>query len=139
MSCGTTSNDTGEKSSPWSRARASSSATRSSNMRCLPRLQEGLQHLKEFVLVGDGHTQQAGVRNALQGGLQRAGCRAGLPDPAVEARVIAVANLPVAHHAAVLQQCFHQPLADGVIVRQIVAVREVEEVRVPAVARVVPL
>src|SRR5438128_201474 len=139
MSCGTTSNDTGKKSSPWSRARASSSATRSSNMRCLPRLQEGLQHLKEFFLVGDGLTQQAGVRNALQGILQRAGCRTGLPNPAVEARIIAVANLPVTHHAAVREQRFHQPLADGVIVRQVVAIREVEQIRVPAVARVVPL
>src|SRR5919198_5974049 len=122
MSCGTTSNDTGKKSSPWSRARASSSDTRASNMRCLPRLQEGLQHLIEFFFMGDGYTQQAGVRNALQGVLQRAGCRAGLPDPAIEARVIAVANLPVSHHAAVLQQRFHQLFADGVIVRQIVAI-----------------
>src|ERR671927_1747033 len=115
MSCGTTSKDTGKKSRPWSRARVSSSATRSSNMRRLPRLQEGLQHLKEFFLVGDGHTQQAGMRNALQGILQRAGCRAGLPNPAVKARVVAVANLPVAHHTAVLQQRFPQPLAHGVV------------------------
>src|SRR5438876_10609393 len=123
MSCGTTSKETGKKSKPWSRARVSSSATRSSNMRHLPRLQKGLQHLKEFFLVGDGHTQQAGVRNALQRVLQRAGCRAGLPDPAVEARVIAIANLPVAHHAAVREQRLHQPLADGVIVPQVVPVR----------------
>src|SRR6266566_2842077 len=99
LSCGTTSNDTGKKSSPRSRARASRTATRSSNMRRLPRVQKGLQHLQEFIRVGDGHTQQAGVRNALQGILQRAGelvC-----PPGVGARVIAVANLPVAHHAAV--------------------------------------
>src|SRR4029434_6436813 len=100
MSCGTTSKETGKKSKPCSRARVSSSATRASNMRHLPRLQKGLQHLKEFFLVGDGHTQQAGVRDALQGILQRAGCRVRLPNPAVEARVIAVANLSVPHHAA---------------------------------------
>src|SRR5262245_34491253 len=127
MSCGTTSKETGKKSKPRSRASVSSAATRSSNMRHLPRLQEGLQHLKEFFLVGDDHTQQAGVCQALQSILQRAGCRAGLPNPAIEARVIAVANLPIAHHAAVLKQRAHQPLADGVIVRQIVAIREVEQ------------
>src|SRR5215471_15574822 len=104
-------------------------------MRHLTRLQKGLQHLKEFCLVGNGHTQQARMRNALQGILQRAGCCTGLPNPAVEARVITVANLPVAHHAAVLQQRGHQPFADGVIVRQIVTIREVEQIRVPPVAR----
>src|SRR2546430_7060724 len=139
MSCGTTSKETGKKSKPWSRARVSSSATRASNMRHLPQLQEGLQHLKEFFLVGDGHTQQTGVCNALQGILQRAGCRVGLPNPAIEARVIAVANLPISHHAAVLQQRVHQSLTDGVIVRQVVAIREVEEIRVPAVTRVMLL
>src|SRR6267142_6653080 len=139
MSCGTTSKETGKKSKPCSRARVSSSATRASNMRHLPRLQKGLQHLEEFFLVGNGHTQQAGMRNALQGILQRARGRAGLPNPAIEARVIAVANLPVAHHAAMLQQRVHQSLTDGVIVRQIVAIREVEEIRVPAVTRVMLL
>src|SRR6266702_4183608 len=108
-------------------------------MRHLPRLQNGLQHLKEFFLVGDGHTQQAGVRNTLQGILQRAECRVGLPNPAIEARVIAVANLPISHHAAVLQQRIHQSLTDSVIVRQIVAIRKVEQIRVPAVTRVMEL
>src|SRR5262245_32916814 len=89
--------------------------------------------------MGDGHTQQARMRNALQGILQRTGCRASLTNPAIEARVIAVANLPVSHHAAVLQQRFHQPLTDGVIVRQIVAIREVEEIRIPALTRVMLL
>src|SRR5262249_622273 len=139
MSCGTTSKETGKKSKPCACARVSSSATRASNMRHLPRLQEGLQHLKEFFLVGDGHTQQAGMRNALQGILQRARCRAGLPNPAVEARVIAVANLPVSHHPAVLQQRLHPSLTDGVIVRQVFAILEVEEIRVPAVTRVMLL
>src|SRR5215471_9199141 len=100
MSCGTTSKETGKKSKPCSRARVSSSATRASNMRRLPRLQEGLQHVQEFFFVGNGHTQQAGMCQALQGILQRAGGGGRLPDPAVEARVITVANLPVAHHAA---------------------------------------
>src|SRR4029453_2375820 len=112
ISCGTTSKETGKKSKPCSRARVSNSATRASNMRHLPRLQKGLQHLKEFFLMGDVHAQQARMRNALQGILQGAGCRARLPNPAVEARVIAVANLPVSHHTAVLQQRVHQPLTD---------------------------
>src|SRR4029453_15473048 len=100
ISCGTTSKETGKKSKPCSRARVSNSATRASNMRHLPRLQKGLQHLKEFFLMGDGHAQEAGVRNSFQGILQRAGSRAGLPNPAIEARVIAVANLSIPHHAA---------------------------------------
>jgi hypothetical protein len=37
------------------------------------------------------------------------------------------------------QQRVHQPLTDDVIVRQIVAIGEVEEIRVPAVARVMLL
>src|SRR4030095_3635140 len=93
MSCGTTSKETGKKSKPCSRARVSSSATRASNMRHLPRLQEGLQHLKEFFLMGDGHTQQARMRDALQGILQRTGRRVGLPNPAIEARIIMLGSI----------------------------------------------
>src|SRR5437899_7433479 len=122
MSCGTTSKDTGKKSSPCARARTSSSATRSSNMDRLPWLQKLLQHLKEFFLVGDSDAQQARMRDALQGILQRTGRRGGLPNPAVEARIIAVANLPVPHHATVRQQLFDQAFADGVVVRQIVPI-----------------
>ena len=66
-----------------------------------------------------------GIERAVQsvnlqlGSLRRSPCRAycselgaewALPNPAVEARVIAVANLPVSHHTAVLQQRFHQPV-----------------------------
>ena len=39
--------------------------------------------------------------------MQRTGRRGVLPNPAVEARIIAVANLPVSHHATVHQQGFH--------------------------------
>src|SRR5919202_5565829 len=111
MTCGTTSKDTGKKSRPWSRARASSSATRASNMRRLPRLQKLLQHLKEFFLVGDGDAQQARMGDALQGVLQRTGRRGGLPNPAVEAGIVTVADLAIADHTAVRQQLLDQSLA----------------------------
>src|SRR5215471_18944828 len=139
MSCGTTSKDTGKKSSPWSRARASSAATRASNMDRLPGLQKLLQHLKEFFLVGDGDAQQARMRNALQGILQRTGRRGGLANPAIKAGIIAVANLPVPHHATVCQQLFDQLSAHRVVVWQVVAIGEVEQIGVPAVRRVILL
>src|SRR5881409_554795 len=124
MSCGTTSKDTGKKLRPCSRARASSSATRASNMRRLPRLQKGLQHLQEFLFMANSDAQQAGMGNRLQGILEGAGGRGCLPNPAVEARIIAVANFPIPHHTTVQQQGFDESLTGGVIVRQIVAIGE---------------
>src|SRR6266446_71690 len=139
MSCGTTSKNTGKKSSPWSHAKTSSSATRASNMCRLPWLQKLLQHLPEFFLMGDRHAQKVGLRDALQGILQRAGRRVGLANPAIEARIIAVANLAVPHHATVRQEGFHQCLADGVIVWEIVTIGEVKQIGVPALGLVMLL
>src|SRR4030095_7142488 len=115
MSWGTTSNNVGKKSSPCARANVSSSATRASNMRLLPRVQKRLQHLIEFCLVGDGHTEELGMMNGLQDMLQRTGARRRLAAPAIEARLIVVADFAVAYHATVRQQCFDQRLASRVI------------------------
>src|SRR5262245_32320689 len=132
ISCGTTSKEVGKKSSPCCCASASSSATRASNMGVLLRLQKGLQHLVEFVLVRDGHAEQAGMLDLFQRMLQGTDHIWRLAHPAVKAGIVFVADFTVSHHIALPQQILHQRFTDGVVVREIIAIGKVKEVNIPA-------
>ena len=83
----------------------------------------------------DGHAQQPRVVDLLEGMLQGTDGKWHLVPPAIKTGVVLILDFAIADHVAVHQQVLHEGLTDSVVVGQIVPIRKMKQVNVPAARR----